>query len=427
MVEAVSSPPTIDLSPVDAADLVLRRLSAGPPCSILIEPDDVAYAMRVDEGAGYVTRATLGPSLGNAVAMRLALVADFDPAANAAQLGRVRVAVREPNSGPSSTACEVLLAVRPAHGGLSAEIFRTPTTLVPRHTLPTSGAEDETFGRYRLKRELGRGGMGIVYLGEHVVLQKEVAIKVLHLTAMQNPMLAAQFIVEARAACRARHPGIVDVTDFGTLADGRAYIAMELVEAPTLAAVLEAEGPLPPERVAKLSEGIADALHAASARGVVHRDLTPSNIFVCAGDRPKIGDFGVAKLNDADTANKDALPNAELVVGTAGYMSPEQGLGEAVDTRSDIYSLGCVMYRMITGHVPFSGASLYAVLMKHMNEPPPPMTSPHGPIPEPLARVVLRALGKRPSDRYATAEEMTRDLAGVARAIATDGAEGRGA
>lgn len=426
MVEAASSPPTIELSPVDVADLVLRRLAVAPSSSVLIEPDEGVYAVRLDEGDGYVTRATLEPSLGNAVAMRLAVIADLELAAPVAQLGRVRVSVREPKSGPSSIACEMFLAVRPAAEGLSAELFRT-ATMLPRHPLPSSGAEDEVFGRYRLKREIGRGGMGIVYLGEHVVLQKEVAIKVLHLSAMQNPMLAAQFIVEARAACRARHPGIVDVTDFGTLADGRAYIAMELVDAPTLSAVLEAEGPLPPERVVTLSEGIAEALHAASERGVVHRDLTPSNIFVCAGDRPKIGDFGVAKLNDADPANGDVLPNAELVVGTAGYMSPEQGFGEPVDGRSDIYSLGCVMYRMITGRVPFSGSSLYAVLMKHLNEPPPPMTSPHGPIPEPLARVVLRALGKRPSDRYATAEEMARDLAKAARAIAATGTEGGGA
>ncbi len=216
-------------------------------------------------------------------------------------------------------------------------------------------------------------------------------------------------MVEARAACRAKHIGIVDVTDFGTLSDGRAYIAMEIVTGPTLAMVLEEHGPLPPSRVLTLASRIAEALHAASLRGVVHRDLTPSNIFVCEDDQPKIGDFGVAKIIDAQ--NTDELTATTPVVGTAGYMSPEQGLGEAVDGRSDIYSLGCVMFRMVTGRVPFTGSSLYAVLAQHLNDPPPPMESPHGPVPEVLTRVILRALAKSPAERYQTADELLRDLA----------------
>jgi serine/threonine protein kinase len=196
---------------------------------------------------------------------------------------------------------------------------------------------------------------------------------------------------------------------------------MELVVGPTLSALIEAEGPLAPARVLTLSGRIADALHAASVRGVVHRDLTPSNIFVCEGDWPKIGDFGVAKLVDKDAPATDALPKAEPVVGTAGYMSPEQGLGDPVDARSDIYSLGCVMYRMVTGKVPFTGNSLYTVLLKHMNEPPPPMESPHGPIPEPLSSIILRALAKRPNERYQSAEEMLADITNTSKTLERGG------
>lgn len=405
---AFGPPPSGLPSASDLTDLLLRYLACGEPRSAIVEPHDDGHAIRVDGGDGYVTRARLPSTLGNAVAARLAIIADLDLGSPSTQLGRVRVALREPASAPSPASTEFVVALRAVAGGLAAEVHRMATTSAPP-ALPDAGpAGDDDASRYRLKRELGRGGMGVVYLGEHVALQKEVAIKVLHASSTLNPALAAQFMVEARAACRARHPGIVDVTDFGTLADGRAYIAMEVVVGPTLANVIDTHGPMPFRRVLTLAARIADALHAASVRGVVHRDLTPSNIFVCEDDRPKIGDFGVAKLLDADPTDDpgDATP----VVGTAGYMAPEQGLGDPVDGRSDLYSLGCVMYRMVTGSVPFTASSLYAILVKHLNEPPPPMSSPHGPVPAGLVRVILRALAKNPDDRYQTAHSMLRDL-----------------
>ena len=390
----------------DLADLLLRHLALSDARSATVEPLGAGHAIRIDVGDGYVTRAELASSLGNAVAARLAIVADLEIGSSGTQLGRVRVALREPASGTGLTSSELLVAVRTAGASLSAELHRMTTTWSPASLgESTTPQTDDDPGRYRLKRELGRGGMGIVYLGEHVVLQKEVAIKVLHANATANPLLTAQFVVEARAACRARHPGIVDVTDFGTLPDGRAYIAMELVTGPTLSTILETEGPLHPRRVLVLAARIAEALQAASARGFVHRDLTPSNVFICDDDRPKIGDFGVAKLVDGDAKNEQ-----NQTVGTASYMAPEQGLGEAVDGRSDIYSLGCVMYRMVTGLVPFTGKSLYMILLKHLNEAPPVMESPHGPVPQELTQIVLRALAKSPRDRYQTAEEMALDL-----------------
>lgn len=407
----------------DLVDLLLAHLAADGPLSAAVEPAGPGHVVRIDAGEGYAARATIPRALGNAVSARLAVLAEVRLAPVAVSVGRFRVALRSAESGPHPPTSDFVLAVRTSPDGLAAELHRLATTTAPRPALRDERDEgNAAFGRYRLKGEIGRGGMGVVYRGEHVVLQKEVAIKVLHANASAEPSLAAQFVVEARAACRARHPGIVDVTDFGTLEDGRAYLAMELVEGPTLAALLEREGPMPPERVIALSTRIADALHAASARGVVHRDLTPSNIFVCEGDRPKIGDFGVAKLIDAEASSRDALGQGAGVVGTANYMAPEQGRGEAVDGRSDIYSLGCVMYRMLTGKVPFTGGSLIAVVSKHATEPPPPMVSPHGAVPAPLERIVARALAKAPGDRFQSADELRCALADAAEESTAAGA-----
>lgn len=409
------------LTAVEAADLLLHLVTCGKPRAIALEPGTSGHLVHVDDGDGYRERTRLTSSLGDAVVARLAILAELTPGASTSQLGRLRVSLKRPASGSAPPIVELLVAVRVADRGLAAEVHRVATvagTFTPATVDPVA-VPDADFGKYRLDRELGRGGMGVVYLAKHVVLDKPVAVKVLHPMASDNPMLTSQFVIEARAACRARHPGIVDVTDFGTMPDGRAFLVMELVESPTLATVLDGEGPLTHPRVVTLAVRIAEALQAASAHGVVHRDLTPANIFVCNGDQPKICDFGVAKIVDKDAEDLEGV--ASRVVGTAAYMSPEQGLGEAVDARTDIYALGCVMYRMLTGKVPFAGGSLVAILAKHVHDAPPAMTSPHGPIPAALEGVVLRALAKRPAERYQSPEEMLFDLRRVERVLARGG------
>jgi serine/threonine-protein kinase len=261
--------------------------------------------------------------------------------------------------------------------------------------------------------------MGVVYLAEHVALEKEVALKVLHAEAARDPTLAAQFLVEARAACRARHPGIVDVTDFGSLADGRTYLVMERIVWPTLAALLTRTlGPLPLSRALAIARNVAEALAAAAAHGVVHRDLTPTNIFVADDDRTKIADFGLARIEGHDPASQQS-PGA--LGGTAGYMSPEQWLGERADTRSDIYSLGVVLFRTITGQMPFPTRDPLELLDQQMSAPVPMAHGEHGPVPPQVQQLLERAMAARQAERFQTVDELLLALRALEGALAPSG------
>jgi serine/threonine-protein kinase len=268
---------------------------------------------------------------------------------------------------------------------------------------------------YRVSHVIGQGGMGVVYRAEHIALQKAVALKVIRAEVAHEPTVAAQFLVEARAACRARHPGIVDVTDFGVLSDGRSYLVMELVSWPTLARVLES-APLPLGRAFTIARNVADALAAAAAQGVVHRDLTPANIFVGEGDVTKLGDFGLARLLGGTPDDQQPA-----IAGTAAYMSPEQTLGEPVDSRSDIYSLGIVLFRMITGHLPFPGRTLAEVILTQLADPLPRMLGETGPVPGAVQALVERAAARRPEDRYQTVDELLLALTAMEQALSPSG------
>jgi len=404
------------LSAVEAADLLLFELARGSAPTLILEPTERRHVVRREGSRGSAEVATLDAALGDAVAARLAMVARLVPGEPMVQVARLRVGL---GTDERAAAVEVLLAVRTTPGGLSVELHRLGSAESERAPAVVR-APGRTFdgwnvGQYRVVGELGQGGMGVVYRAEHVLLQKPVALKVLHPEVARDPVVASQFVVEARAACRARHPGIVDVTDFGVLADGRAYLVMELVEAPTLATIL-AEGPVEAPRALVMGREIATALAAASARGVVHRDLTPANIFVLSGDRVKVGDFGLARIVGSSEASS---PDSDgTVVGTAAYMSPEQGTGQRVDTRSDIYSLGCVLFRMVTGRVPFPAASLLEVIEQHAAAPVPDIESPLGPVPESVARIIQRAMAKKKEERYQTFDEMLLDLGSATQTLA---------
>jgi len=261
--------------------------------------------------------------------------------------------------------------------------------------------------------------MGTVYLGKHVLVGREVAIKVLLPEMSTRKDVLTRFLNEARAASSIQHPGIVEIFDSGSHDDGSAYIVMELLRGESLGARLRAVKTLPEDRVVRLGIEICAALSAAHARGIVHRDLKPDNIFLVAdafaadGERLKLLDFGVAKLA-ADQVDEDMKTRTGVVLGTPTYMAPEQCRGTGVvDHRADLYSLACVLYRMLCGQPPFVSGGLGDLIIKHMSEPPPPLGSRVAVSPA-LEAVIMRALSKSPDDRFASAAEMAAQLARVA-------------
>jgi eukaryotic-like serine/threonine-protein kinase len=264
-------------------------------------------------------------------------------------------------------------------------------------------------------RQIGRGGMGIVYEVEHTVLGKRFAMKVLSSAVLsRDPASSRRFVREARAAARVRHPGIVDVTDFGTLRDGRPYLVMELLSGQALHEVAAEAGALSaiePVRATRIIHNVCQALAAAHSCGVVHRDLTPANVFVQPDgeyDRVVLVDFGSAITPETDTDVHDGPPG--VVIGTPHYISPEQLRGRPGDARSDIYSVGIILFELLTGSPPFDGASARDIALLHLQAEIPRIESPHGELPEEIVRIVQRCMAKQPDDRFASAVELTAAL-----------------
>lgn len=252
--------------------------------------------------------------------------------------------------------------------------------------------------RYDIESPLGHGGMATVFRGSDRVLGRPVAIKVLAERYAGDEKFVTRFKREARAAAGLNHTNIVSVFDTGDT-DGRHYIVMEMVEGETLADLLKREGPLSPDRAARISGTIARALEAAHEKGLIHRDVKPGNVMLTRDGDVKVMDFGIARA-----ATDDTLTQTGMVLGTASYLSPEQSRGEPVDHRSDIYSLGCVMYEMLTGRPPFAGDTQVGVAYKHVHERPEPPSAVNPAVPAEVEAVVMRALEKDPAARHPSAE-----------------------
>ncbi len=260
-------------------------------------------------------------------------------------------------------------------------------------------------GRYRVEEELGRGGMAKVFRGTDTVLGRPVAIKILAPQFADDANFVTRFRREAQAAARLNNPHVVGVYDTGS-DDGVHYIVMEYVDAKTLADYLAGGGRIMPERAVELAESVCEALAVAHAAGIVHRDIKPANIMVSRDGRVKVTDFGIARL----TTSADTVAQTAAVLGTASYLSPEQAQGQPVDRRSDLYSLGAVMYEMVTGRPPFTGESAVAVASKHVLEQPDPPSTLNPDVSPELDAVIMKALAKNPANRYQSAEEMREDL-----------------
>jgi serine/threonine protein kinase len=266
----------------------------------------------------------------------------------------------------------------------------------------------KTLGKYRLIERLGRGGMTDVYKAYDPGLNRYVAIKVLHSFLAEEEDFIGRFEREAKAVAKLRHPNIVQVIDFDHEGD-LFYMVMEFIDGPTLKTELRERNrmgqPFDPKEAARILTAIGNAVDYAHRRGMVHRDLKPANIMFTAEGQPVLTDFGIAKIVGA---KRYTVTGA--VSGTPAYMSPEQGQGERGDERSDIYSLGVILYEMVTGHVPFDADTPFAILMKHIHAPLPLPRQVYPQLPESVEWVILKTLSKVPDDRYQTAGEMARGL-----------------
>ena len=279
---------------------------------------------------------------------------------------------------------------------------------------PLIGAK---VGNYEVRQKLGEGGMGSVYLAEHPLIGKKVALKVLHSEFASNQDVVSRFFTEAKAVNDIQHPNIVDIIDYGTLrqADGSTmvYFIMEFLGGTSLSQLIRREAPLSPERALRICVQIADALGASHRANIVHRDLKPDNVILIdrrhEADFVKVLDFGIAKLTGDQPGSRRTRTG--IVMGTPSYMSPEQceGRGE-VDHRTDIYALGILLYEMLTAKVPFEGEGYGEVLVQHLTQPPVRPSTIRGVIPPHVESVCLRALEKHSGDRYPSMDEFVRAL-----------------
>jgi serine/threonine protein kinase len=281
--------------------------------------------------------------------------------------------------------------------------------------------EDPFVGRtldekYCVEERLGAGGMGAVYRARHLQMDRPVAIKVLHQRLVEDEAARIRFQIEARAAVLLRHSNAVAVTDFGQTSEGCVYIVMELLEGRTLREILSREAPIETARAISLMLQTSDAVAAAHEAGIIHRDLKPSNILVTqSAEQPtvvKVLDFGIAKLGSDNLDDEDAstLVQSSSVIGTPRYMSPDQYNGSELTPAADVYSLGVILYEMLTGMAPFTGTTPAEIAQKHANDQPHSPREILASIPEDVERIVLQALEKRPEDRPANAGEFRRDL-----------------
>lgn len=374
-------------------------------------PED-RYDVSMERRGRVVAATTLDGSLGAAVVARLAMIAEIDLVGRHAATGRSQVRT------PSASA-EIVVTTRPGRA-LRAEVMvqRAAPRGLPSKLEPVVLTPGTAVGHYRIAEKLGAGGMGEVFRVTHSVLGRNFALKVLSVGVMASDAESVTgFLREARAAARIKHSNIIDVFDFGHLADGRPYLVMELIDGQSLAAAI-ADETMTTRRAVAYARQLASALSAAHAVGVIHADISPSNVLV-VGEHAKLVDFGLAQLRD-DPARLEAEP-AKFVFGTPSYIAPELIRGLGALEESDQYSLGAVLYEMLAGHPPFEANTVREVCMLHLKAPVPPIESTDGPIPAELHKVVERCMAKRPEQRFPSMAALDAALVEVEQAMSASG------
>ncbi|MCG8418817.1 MAG: protein kinase [Proteobacteria bacterium] len=270
----------------------------------------------------------------------------------------------------------------------------------------------EILGNYRLKAEIGKGGMARVYLAEHVKIGAQAAVKVLQPSLLGNQVMIDRFLTEARTTAAVKHPGIIDIFEFGELGNDGAYMIMEYLHGETMHRRMRRERRLPLDQALNMIRQIASALSAAHQAGIIHRDLKPDNIFlvpdseVIGGERAKILDFGIAKYANGFGSGRSTTKTG-VIIGTPDYMPPEQCKGlKDIDHRADLYSLGCILFKLLTGRTPFAEHATGEVISCHVLKAPPHPDSLVSTIPPNVSALILKLLEKKPEDRFASADEV---------------------
>lgn len=385
---------------VDLADAILHAALEADADRVWIDPVPLAelcYVISLERRGAVIATSTLDADLAAAIIARFGVIADVDASGEQSATGTTGIRRGE-------RARELVVVIKPgpqprAELVLSAGSSRRAPTF--RDLEP-----GDCVDHYRVVEQLGAGGMGCVYHVEHVTLGRPYALKVLHSDVLErDPRSIDRFVREARAASRIRHPNIIDVFDFGYLADGRPYFVMEMIESESLGDAIDEGGPIEPAKAIAIARQLASALGAAHEAGVIHADVTPSNILV-SGDHVKLVDFGLAELSEHMVIDETAT----FVMGTPRYVAPERLLGRAASPACDQYALGVVLFEMITGITPFHSPDLRQLCQQHIAEPVPQMMSPYGALPPELDRFVARCMAKSPAHRFPSMAELATEL-----------------
>jgi serine/threonine-protein kinase len=310
-----------------------------------------------------------------------------------------------------------LLKVEPAGTNALILLIGAGLAIYGAHVLNSLRAqlhEASRYGNYQLRRKLGVGGMGEVYLAEHQLLKRPCALKLIRPESVNDPVALARFEREVQSAARLSHPNTIEIFDYGHTDDGTFYYVMEYLPGMSFSELVKTYAPLPPGRVIYLLRQACAGLAEAHALGLIHRDLKPANIFIAVRggeyDVVKVLDFGLVKVTL--DPNLPELTGAQTVSGTPSFMAPEQATGDrGLDARADVYALGAIAYYALTGRPPFVGESGVAIMISHARDPVVPPSKLRADIPADLEQVVLRCLAKKPEDRYASVTELAKALA----------------